>query len=511
MALACPLRHWCRISIAAFLLVAASARISQAVSPAAPATTSKDLGSRIRSVLASGCLEPSKTGIEVISLKDGGEIFSKNPDSPLKPASNQKLFTSAAALALLKPDFVFPTIFYSTQQPRQGVLDADLYIKGFGAPDLVGEFWWLMVQELYRQGLREIRGDIVADDTYFDSEERPRVWPETVPEDSWVSAPVGALSFNYDVVTVRVRPGPSVGSSPRIELIPLGGYFKVINRATTSARGSRLIVGRGLQQGANTIQVSGSIRLGSSPIEVVKGVEEPSFYALAAFQELAARQGIVIRGRHRRAPIPPGALELFRFESKPLAAIVRDMNKHSNNFIAETLLKTLGAELVGTPGTTAKGLQALREYLSRIGVTSDGIALADGSGLSHENRVTARALVQTLRAMNEDFELWPEFLSSLPIAGVDGTLQRRFRKEDLLRKVRAKTGKIAGVTALSGYAVNAEEETFAFAILMNDYRCGTETIKRLTDQVCSALVESRFRLAPASPAGAPAQGGQPTR
>ena len=500
-----------RILIAVSLLILSSGRIPGAASPLTPAASSRELGNRIRSVLASGCLEPSKTGIEVITLKDGGEVFSKNADSPLKPASNQKLFTSAAALALLKPDFVFPTVFYATQSPRQGVLDTDLYIKGFGAPDLVGEFWWLMIQELHRQGLREIRGDLVADDTYFDSEERPGVWPDTVPEDSWVSAPVGALSFNYDVVTVRVRPGPSVGSAPRIELIPLGGYFKVINRATTSARGGRLVVGRGVQQGANTIQVSGSIRLGSTPIEVVKGVEEPAFYALAAFQELASRQGIVIRGRHRRAPIPPGALELFRFESKPLAAIVRDMNKHSNNFIAETLLKTLGAEFVGTPGTTGKGLEALRQYLSRIGVPSNGISLADGSGLSHNNRVTARSLVQTLRAMNEDFELWPEFLASLPIAGVDGTLQRRFRKEDLLRRVRAKTGKIAGVTALSGYAVNESDETFAFAILMNDYRCGTETIKRLTDQVCSALVESRFRLEAASTADPSPEGGQPSR
>ena len=434
------------------------------------ADTPRDLEARIRAVLNSGCLELAKTGVQVVALKDGSEIFSKNPDIPLKPASNQKLFTSAAALALLKPDYVFPTIFYSTQPVRQGILDGDLYIKGFGAPDLVGEFWWLMVQELSRQGLREIRGDLVADDTYFDPVERPLVWPRTVPEDS---------------------------------------YFRVNNRSvTTSARGG-LVVGRGFQQGMNTINVSGSIRLGSAPTEVTKGVEEPALYALAAFQELAARQGIVVRGKPRRAAIPEDAVELFRFESKPLAAIVRDMNKNSNNFIAETLLKTLGAQFVGIPGSTAKGLEVLREYLTRIGVSAEGIALADGSGLSHENRVTARALVQTLKAMNEDFELWPEFLASLPIAGVDGTLQRRFRNEDLLRKVRAKTGKISGVTSLSGYAVNERDETFAFAILMNDYRCGTETIKRLMDRVCSALVESDFRVSsgeskPSSGGGAPA-------
>jgi D-alanyl-D-alanine carboxypeptidase/D-alanyl-D-alanine-endopeptidase (penicillin-binding protein 4) len=465
---------------------------------ATSASTPHDLETRIRSVLASSCLEPGSTGVQVVSLKDGTEVFSKNPDLPLKPASNQKLFTSAAALALLKPDFVFPTVFYASQAPRQGVLNDDLYIKGFGAPDLVGEFYWLMVQELYRQGLREIHGDLVADDSYFDSEERPEVWPHTVPEDSWVSAPVGALSFNYNVVTVRVVPGPSVGSKPRVELIPLGGYFKVNNRATTSSGRDHLVVGRGFQEGMNTINVSGSIRLGSAAVEVNKGVEDPSLYALAAFQELAQRQGIAIRGKLRKGPIPANALELFRFESKPLSAIVRDMNKHSNNFIAETLLKTLGAEEEGIPGTTTKGLRVLKDYLKSIGVAPDDVLLADGSGLSHENRVTARALVQTLRAMNEDFELWPEFLSSLPVAGVDGTLQRRFRQEDLLRKVRAKTGKIAGVTTLSGYAVNEAEETFAFAILMNDYRCGTDTIKRLMDRVCSALVESDVHVSAAT-------------
>src|SRR5262245_48769377 len=373
--------------------------LATSISRSAPAPPPPpDLESRIRSVLASGCLDPAKTGIEVVALKDGTEVFAKNPDLPLKPASNQKLFTSAAALALLKPDYVFPTVFYSTQAIRRGVLDADLYIKGYGAPDLVGEFFWLMVQELYRQGLREVRGDLVVDNTYFDPEERPEVWPDTVPDDSWVSAPVGALSFNYDVVTVRVRPGPAAGSRPVVELIPLGGYFKVNNRATTTSGRGRLVVGRGLQQGVNTINISGSIRLGSSPVEVNKGVEEPGLYALAAFQELSARQGIVIRGKMRQAPIPPDAIELFRFESKPLSAIVRDMNKHSNNFIAETILKTLGAQFMGTPGTTAKGLEVLTEFLSRIGVPSDGMMLADGSGLSHDNRVTARALVQTLRA-----------------------------------------------------------------------------------------------------------------
>jgi D-alanyl-D-alanine carboxypeptidase/D-alanyl-D-alanine-endopeptidase (penicillin-binding protein 4) len=460
--------------------------------------TARELEERVRPVLASRCLDPSKVGVSVLALADGTEILSRNADIPLKPASNQKLFTSAAALALLKPDFVFPTVFSALHPIRNGVLEGDLYIKGHGAPDLVGEFWWLMVQELHRQGLREIRGDLVGDDTYFDQEDRPSAWPSTVPRDSWVSAPVGAISFNYDVVTIRVRPGPAVGTPPRVELIPLAGYFQITNRATTSASRSRLHVQRGYRQGRNTIVVSGTIHAGSAPIEVTKGVEDPTLYALSAFRELAERQGIALRGTTRRGAVPAGAREVFRFESKPLSAIIRDMNKHSNNFMAEAILKTLGSEVLGAPGTTEKGLRVVREYLERIGVSTPDLAFADGSGLAHDNRTTARALVRALQAMHDDFELWPEFLASLPVAGVDGTLQRRFRQEDLLRKVRAKTGKIAGVATLSGFAVNGAGEDFAFAILINDYRCGSETVKRLMDRVCTILVESsvQFRHPP---------------
>ncbi len=499
-------RNLAVIGLVSVLLFPATAPARRGSSAPHPSVTTRELESRIRTVLSSQCLEPDRVGIEVVSLKDGTEIFSRNADVPLKPASNQKLFTSAAALALLKPDFVFPTVFYARESPRNGILDGDLYIKGFGAPDLVGEFWWLMVQELSRQGLREVRGDLVGDDTYFDEERRPPVWPSTVPDDSWVSAPVGALSFNYDVVTVRVRPAAAAGRPPQVELVPLGGYFKVNNRAVTGAGRSRLFVDRSLRQGVNTITVSGSIRLGSAPIEVTKGVENPTLYALSAFRELAARQGITLRGSSRRGAVPEGAREIFRFESKPLSAIIRDMNKHSNNFMAETVLKTLGAEFRGVPGTTEKGLEVVRDYLQGIGVSARDLVLVDGSGLAHDNRVTARALVHTLQAMNEDFELWPEFLGSLPVGGIDGTLQRRFRQEDLLRKVRAKTGKIAGVSSLSGYAVNEAGETFAFAILVNDYRCGAETVKRLMDRVCSSLVESSFRTAGAPPAGSPSGG-----
>ena len=477
-------------AFALLLLFPASPR-GAAVAPS-PILTLDELNSRIRSIVASKCLDGGQIGIDVLSLKDGREIFSRNPDRPLKPASNMKLFTSAAALALLKPDYVFPTVFYASAPPRQGVVSGDLYIKGFGAPDLVGEYWWLMVQELYRQGLREIQGDLIGDDTFFDLEARPAAWPR-VPNDSWVNAPVGALSFNYDVVTVRVRPGPAVGTRPQVELIPLGGYFRVINRAITGTARGRLFVGRGYDQGMNTVTVWGSIRIGNPPVEVTKGVEDHLFYALSGFRELAAQQGIAIKGSERRGVVPEGAREVFRFESKPLSAIVRDMNKNSNNFMAEDLLKTLGGEFFGAPGTTEAGLRVVRDYLERIGVSTEGISLADGSGLAHDNRVTARSLVQALRAMNQDFELWPEFLASLPVAGIDGTLRKRFRQEDLMRKVRAKTGKIAGVATLSGYAVNEAGETFAFAILINDYRCSTDTIKRIMDRVCSALVESSVR------------------
>jgi len=420
------------------------------------------------------------------------------PDRPLQPASTQKILTTAAALALLKPEFVYRTSLYAdTPIDGSGSIAGNLYIQGSGAPDLVGESWWLVARRLANLGLRKVEGDLVADESYFDSVRRPQGWPQP-SADSWYNAPIGALSCNFNVVTVHVEPSPLAGARPDLTLEPIASYFQVLNRATTGSQPTDIRVDRGFEDGRNTLVVSGTIRRGSEAIVVHRGVEEPALYALHAFREIARSSGIEIAGSLSTGLVPDGARTLARQESRPLAQLVHDMNKNSNNFMAEMILKTLGAQFVSIPGTTAGGLEMVRTYLSGIGLDPEATALADGSGLSDQSRTSAALLAGVLTKAQADFEIGPELVASLPIGGADGTLSDRFVGEATHRRVRAKTGRISGAIALAGYVVNRSGRTFAFVVLANQPRGTVEAVHRAIDPLVDAIAEStEDDLAPA--------------
>jgi D-alanyl-D-alanine carboxypeptidase/D-alanyl-D-alanine-endopeptidase (penicillin-binding protein 4) len=252
-------------------------------------------------------------------------------------------------------------------------------------------------------------------------------------------------------------------------------------------------VGRQFDGGQNTIVVEGSISARSAPSVSYRCVEQPTLYALAAFREAAGKEGITITGATRRGVTPPGAQKIYEHESRPLSELIRTMNKLSNNYMAESFLKTLGAETAGAPGTTAAGSASVLTYLESIGVDTHPLVLRDGSGLSHENRLTASSLAAVLVAMYRDFEVYPEFMSSLAIGGVDGTLDRRMVGGSAQRRIRAKTGHLNGVSSLAGYAYTRQGKILAFAILTNANGSGDVwDVRRGIDRLCSAMVDSEL-------------------
>jgi D-alanyl-D-alanine carboxypeptidase/D-alanyl-D-alanine-endopeptidase (penicillin-binding protein 4) len=458
--------------------------------PSASPRPSPTLAGRLAAHLNAPILSPEDTGAAVLLLPRGQGVSFRNADRPLKPASTVKILTSAAALALLKPEFVFETrILADAPIDGAGTIAGNLYLQGFGAPDLVGESWWLMARRLAALGLRRVDGDLVADDTYFDAVRRPAGWPAP-GADSWYNAPVGALTCNFNVVTVRVDPSPILGTRPDITLEPISSYFQVLNRATTAAGPASLQVTRDYDGGRNSLTVSGTIRRGGGPLIFHRAVEDPPLYAAHAFREIARREGIEIRGGIVGGAVPEKAREIHRHESRPLAALLRDMNKNSNNFMAEALLKTLGAQFIGTPGTTSGGLEVVRTYLSGIGVDAAGARLADGSGLSEDNLVPARLLAGVLARAWNDFEIGPDLAASFPVGGADGTLDARFGGEEGRRRVRAKTGRIAGALTLAGYAANRDGRLFAFAVLANRPRGTIEAVHRAIDRFVEEIVSS---------------------
>lgn len=458
------------------------------------------LPGELHRILQAQPLASSRTSVQVLDAATGESLYAHQPGLMLKPASNMKLLTAAAALALLRPEYKFKTRFYADAPPDAGgVIHGDFYIKGGGSPGLVGEDWWLMARRLRALGVRKIEGDLVGDDTFFDAVRRGPRWPSSKVDNPY-NAPVSALTCFYNAVAVTVRPG-APGQSPKVFLEPFDGFFHLSNRAVTSGSGRSIRVSRTWDGEKNIIHVSGRIGAGSPPYTTYKSVETPTLYALHAFRQAALREEIAITGGSRRGTVPPRAHLVWTHESRSLAYLLQDMNKESNNFMAESILKTIGAEQMGAPGTTAKGAQVVMSWLEGLGVGTEGIVIADGSGLSSDNRVSADALAQMLRATLQDFQASPEFVASLPVGGVDGTLDGRMVETPAMRNIRAKTGYIRGVTSLSGYAMNRGGRRLVFSILINDLGDRVWEGSRSVDRLCNALVESD--LPEAAPPSAP--------
>ncbi len=453
---------------------------------------------RVRRAIKRQCGHPENLGVYVRSVSTAQTLFSHRFAAKRIPASNVKLFTAAAALARLGPDYRFATDFYARAEVREGVLAGDLYLKGYGDPLFVQEKMRDLVRRLALRGVRRIAGDLVADDTFFDRKKHGRGWRVGRSIRPY-TAPHGALSLNFSLVSVLVAPGGRVGSRARVQLEPPSRAVRLAARAKTS-RGGRLRIhlGRKHEKGVDVVQVGGSIPSGAQMQAYRVPVTDPTAFTAGAVAAEFAREGIAFAGKIRRGRTPPDARLVVRNLSPPLAEVIRGLNKFSNNFVAEQILKTLGAEVYGAPGTAEKGLRAVREFSLSAGVPAAEFELADGSGLSRLNRASPRALVALLEATHNDFRLRPEFVASLAVFGVDGTLWKRRRAERAAHRVRMKTGLLNGVRTFSGYAAAGSGEILAFSLLINENACRP---KSLSNALVRAMVSFRRDLPPPVRAG----------
>jgi D-alanyl-D-alanine carboxypeptidase/D-alanyl-D-alanine-endopeptidase (penicillin-binding protein 4) len=239
-----------------------------------------------------------------------------------------------------------------------------------------------------------------------------------------------------------------------------------------------------------TIDVNGRIKTTEEPPNIIRSVDEPSLFALYGIGKLLKYLGVTVVGGSRIGRVPGKAVEIGDYTSKPLSLIVRDMNKVSSNFMAESLLKILGAEVYGPPGTTRKGLQAVRDFLHLQGIATDDVFLDDASGLSGKNRATAKSLAQVLVASLNNDEYSFEMVASLPMAGVDGTLKTRPIDPLLSRAVRAKTGRTKDAVTLSGYILPPKGKRTAFSILINNHKNSVWKTQRGLDRICNSILSS---------------------
>ena len=478
-------------------------------SPLPPSTPPADytqrpkwLSERIDQILQVLSVGRARVGVAVLDVDSGKLIYGKNDGTPFNVASNVKLFTTAAALALLGPEYRFKTAVYGDRDKDQRGGDyKNLYLRGFGDPSLSTEDLWRLVSDLSARGVKRVRGDVVIDDTFFDEQ---RVGPafEQKNQDSAYRAPQGAVSLNYNAIGVRVLPGLGDGQPVRISLDPPSQYILVSNEARTVATGrTSLLVDAQEEKDAppgrehTLVRVRGTMRITDGPQDFSKRVAHPDLYAGYTLHELLQKRGIQIGGRVVHGTAPPGAQLLEAHYSQPLGALAREINKRSNNFMAEQVLKALGADSSGKPGSWQKGLQAISRYLEGLGILPGRYQMVNGSGLFDSNRFTPGQVVLLLRGAYRDFRYAADFLASLALAGADGTIAHRLTGTPAERFVRAKTGTLNGISCVSGYAGAPQpgnlpvRAPLAFSILVNDPDEGPiAPMKRLQDAILEALV-----------------------
>ncbi len=447
----------------------------------------------IDSALARGELAGARVGVLVEALETGEVLYERNADKPFIPASNMKVVTAAAALELLGPDYVYKTIVATKAGIEDGRLDGDLYIRGSGDPSLVFEEMERLAEALRFRGLELIDGDVVLDDGLF-AVAGP-VDPDAHEGDRAYHARVGALSYNFNAVAVRVAPSGGRGDRALVSLSPETGFVDITNRAVTASAGSRstIVVRRRRVDGRNIIEVEGRVPAGSPGRAFYRSLDDPTGWFGSGLTAALDRAGIEVTGRARRGATPGDAVELVTHESKPLALLARDLGKFSNNFIAEQVLLTIAAEAGEVPATTEAGARSVSDYLG--GVVPDtmvaDLRVVDGSGFSRTNRLTPRAIVSVMRSVLTSFETSYEFGGSLSVSGRDGTLSDRMGYPDLEGAVRAKTGLLDGVTAISGVTVTNAGEEVLFSILVNGFGCEAWRSHDLEHAVLGAIREGR--------------------
>lgn len=437
-------------------------------------------------------LDDADFGFLAVRMKDGAVLAESGGDALINPASNAKLVTAAAALDTLHAEYRFKTEYYVQGTLRDGVLYGNLVVKGYGDPTIVSERLARVANELYLFGVEKITGGVVVDGSWFDDVEEARGWELEEAPDRAYAAPVSALSLNYNATAVYVRPAGAgqpaiVRVDPPVEHVVLEGSVmterygrgvRVYSQKDRSADG----------KDQTLLTIEGSVGAREAPFRMYRRVYEPLKHFGSALVYFLQQRGVKVRHNVSQGTVPDGARLILVDRSAALTEILADLNHYSNNIIAETLVKAMGAEVMGAPGTFDNGLTVARRFLEeKVGFEPGTYVFHNGSGLNDVNRFTPRQIVRLLRHMNRDFEGGVEYTSSLAVAGTQGTIGFRMRDTPAERHLRAKTGTLRGVSALSGYVVQPGGEVVAFAILAQGFRHGASSIWKVQNAIGVAL------------------------
>ncbi len=468
-----------------------------------------DLARDIEATLDDATFSNGWWGAMVVNLNSGEILYQRNAARSFVPASNTKVYTIAAALDQLGPSYRYQTEVYIDGPIVDGVLEGNVIVRGSGDPTVGGRFrngdrvaifkeW---ADSLRTLGITRIAGDLVGDDDIFDDTALGYGWSWD-DETYWYAAEISGLSFNDNNVDFAIE-ARRPGQSARVTWQPYNtDYVRVINKTHTAPADSALDEGYSRKRGTNIIELSSRVPAGKTDFESLT-VANPTLFFVHVLRQTFVQQGLVVEGQ----PVDVDELSIkpdygsARFQrvavhrSPPLSGIAKVVNKRSQNFYAEQVLRTMATLYAGededlTPGSAAMGLDVAMATFVKAGIDTSRIQLVDGSGLSRMNLVTPEMTMALLQYMDQhpDDAVRTAFYESLAVGGRDGTLQFRFRRGAASGgKVRAKTGTLGNVSAISGYVPAADGTPLAFVLMCNHYTVPGRTVRRAQDRVVNLL------------------------
>lgn len=477
----------------------------------------------VEATLASTGAQKAFIGALIVDADTKQTVYELNADRYFTPASNTKLFTTALAMSILGPDYRFrTTIETQGNLDSAGRLRGDLVFVGRGDPEFSNrripydahnpidgpsdEPLAQMVDAIVAKGVKEIDGDVIGDDTYFPYEPYPYGWAVgDLPED--YGAAVSAICFDDNGLDIKVTPGDHVGAPAWVTVEPWPGYEVYDFAITTGATDSQVHFDTAAQPGPIPYLIRGSVPLGHTTIDVPAAMPDPANYTAQVLRQMLVARGVRVTGdaRARHAPPPPenlpgqpvstqpttsapATLVLAERNSPPLIEIVRVLNKVSQNLHAEILLRTVAREKTGT-GSLEGGLKIEQQFLTSIGIPLGDVLLDDGSGLSRENLVTPRAVVNLLEYIQQ--QSWgKDFLATLPIAGLDGTLDHRMIGTPAEGRVFGKTGSLERTQAVSGIATTLRGQRLIFSMFVNHNGGTGRDAEKILDSILVSAVQN---------------------
>lgn len=471
----------------------------------------RDLQSRINSILIRPALQRGQVGVKIVSLDTGRVLFENNAEKYFMPASNMKSFTVAAAMDRLTPNFRFITSVYANSPvDASGTVRGDLTIYGRGDPSFSIAFTYpdstvpptendyvkginALADKIVRSGVKKIDGNIVGDESYFNTDAIPSTW-EWDDLQWYYGAEVSSLTINDNAVDLSIKP-TNIDAPAAIQILPSNTLFTIINRTKTSAAGTKRDLQIVKKLGQNILEISGNIPAGDKGYTGYVAVSRPAMLFTSLLRKALEQRGVKVSGQTKvinasekkaanlMPSLPP--VEITKLESPPFSIVAAKTMKPSQNLYTELILRVLGEQAGDKtdPKKTSeqRGLEVIQQFLSEAGIPPGSVVQYDGCGLSRHDLITPAASARLYEFMTSRSyaQAWRD---SLTIAGVDGTLKNRLTGPLTAGNVRGKTGTIDQVSSLSGYVTTASGEKLAFSVLTNNLpegRLRTSTIDEI--------------------------------